>query len=35
MLGKEDGEEKGTTEDEMVMASLTQWTWVWVDSGSW
>ena len=26
-------EEKGTTEDEM--ASLTQWTWVWVNSGSW
>ena len=32
--GKDWGqEEKGTTEDEM--ASLTQWTWVWVDSGSW
>ena len=28
-------EERGTTEDEMVMASLTQWTWVWVNSGSW
>ena len=28
-------EEKGTTEDESWMASLTQWTWVWVDSGSW
>ena len=29
-------EEKGTTEDVMVrMASLTQWTWVWVSSGSW
>ena len=29
-------EEKGTTEDEMVgMASLTQWMWVWVTSGSW
>ena len=26
-------EEKGMTEDEM--ASLTQWTWVWVNSGSW
>ena len=26
-------EKKGTTEDEM--ASLTQWTWVWVSSGSW
>ena len=29
-------EEKGTTEDEMAeMASLTRWTWVWVNSGSW
>ena len=29
-------EEKGMTEDEMVwMASPTQWTWVWVNSGSW
>ena len=30
-------EEKGATEDEWDgwMASLTQWTWVWVDSGSW
>ena len=30
-------EETGTTEDEIDgwMASLTQWTWVWVDSGSW
>ena len=29
-------EEKGTTEDEMVwMISLTQWTWVWVNSRSW
>ena len=28
--------EKGTTEGELVgMASLTQWTWVWVNSGSW
>ena len=27
-------EEKGTTEDER-MASLTQWTWVWVSSRSW
>ena len=35
--GKDWGqEEKGTTEDEMGwMASLTQWTWVWVNSGSW
>ena len=30
--GKDWGqEEKGTTEDDMT----TQWTWVWVDSGSW
>ena len=29
-------EEKGTTEDEMAgLASLTRWTWVWVNSGSW
>ena len=27
-------EEKGTTEDE-IMASRTQWTWVWASSGSW
>ena len=34
--GKDWGqEEKGTTEDKSWMASLTQWTWVWVDSGSW
>ena len=34
--GKDLGEEeKGTTEDEMVVASLTRWTWVWVNSGSW
>ena len=34
MLGGIGGqEEKGTTEDEM--ASPTQWTWVWVNSGSW
>ena len=32
--GRDWGQEvKGTTEDEM--ASLTQWTWVWVISGSW
>ena len=32
--GKDWGqEEKGTTEDEMV--GWHQWTWVWVDSGSW
>ena len=28
-------EEKGTTEDDGWMASLTQWAWVWVNSGSW
>ena len=28
-------EEKGTTEDEMAGWSLTRWTWVWVNSGSW
>ena len=33
MLGKNWRQEKGMTEDEM--SSLTQWTWVWVNSGSW
>ena len=34
--GKDWGQEKKVmTEDEMRMASLTQWTWVWVDFGSW
>ena len=33
--GKDWGQEKGTTEDEMVGWHPTQWTWVWVDSGSW
>ena len=28
-------EEKGTTEDETVGWHHRQWTWVWVDSGSW
>ena len=30
-------EEKGMTEDEIDgwMASLTRWTWIWVNSGSW
>ena len=28
-------EEKGTTEDEMAMASWTWWTWIWVTSGRW
>ena len=34
MLGKIE-EEKGMTEDDGWMASLTQWTWVWVGSRSW
>ena len=34
--GKDWGqEEKGMTEDDGWMASLTRWTWIWVDSGSW
>ena len=34
--GKDWGqEEKGTTGWDGWMASLTQWTWFWVDSGSW
>ena len=34
--GRDWGQEgKGTTEDDGLMASLTRWTWVWVDSGSW
>ena len=34
--GKDGGqEEKGMTEDEMVGWHQTQWTWVWVSSGSW
>ena len=34
--GKDWGqEEKGTTGWDGWMTSLTQWTWVWVDSGSW
>ena len=28
-------EEKGMTEDDGWMTSLTQWTWVWASSGSW
>ena len=28
-------EEKGTRRQDGWMASLTQWTWVWVNSGSW
>ena len=35
-VGKDWGqEEKGTTEDDGWMTSLTQWMWVWVNSGSW
>ena len=35
-VGKDWGQkEKGTIEDEMVGWHLTQWTWVWVNSGSW
>ena len=36
-VGREWGqEEKGTTEDgQQRMASLTRWTWDWVNSGSW
>ena len=34
--GKDWGQEKGTTRGwDGWMASLTQWTWVWVNSGSW
>ena len=34
--GKDWRQEKGTTEGEMCwMALLTQWTWVWANSGSW
>ena len=37
MLGKIKGRRRDETEDEIDgwMASLTQWTWVWVNSGSW
>ena len=33
--GRDWGQEKGTTEWDGWMASPTQWTWVWVNSGSW
>ena len=34
--GRDWGQEKGTIEEwDGWMASLTQWTWVWVNSGSW
>ena len=36
MLGKIEGRRKGDDRGwDDRMASLTQWTWVWVDSGSW
>ena len=36
MLGKiEGGRRRGRQRWDRWMASLTQWTWVWVDSGSW
>ena len=38
MLGKIKGKREGDNrgwEDEMTEASPTQWTWVWVNSGSW
>ena len=35
MLGGIRGRRKGTTEWDGWMASLTQWMWVWVNSGSW
>ena len=34
MLGKTEGEKGGRGRDGLI-ASLTQWTWVWVKSGSW
>ena len=37
LMGRDWGqEEKGTTEDEMAgWPSVTRWTWVWVNAGSW
>ena len=36
MLGKTEGRRRrGRQEDDGWMASPTQWTWVWMDSGSW
>ena len=36
MLGKIEGRRRGADRGrDGWMASLTQWTWVWVDSGSW
>ena len=33
--GKDWGQKKGETEEEMVERHLTQWTWVWANSGRW
>ena len=35
MLGKIEGRRRGNRGWDAWMASLTQWTWVWVNSGSW
>ena len=35
LLGKIEGRRRGNREWDGWMASLTQWTWVWVDSWSW
>ena len=35
MLGKTEGRERDDRQWDGWMASLTQWTWVWVSSGSW
>ena len=35
MLGKIEGERRGWQKMRWWMASLTWWTWVWVNSGSW
>ena len=35
MLGKIEGRRRGRQRMRWLDASLTQWTWVWVDSGSW
>ena len=35
MLGKIEGRRRRGSQRMRWMASLTQWTWVWVDSGSW
>ena len=35
MLGKVEGRRRRDRGQDGWMSSLTQWTWVWVDSGSW